>query len=88
MGTAFDMTSSANEPLEYAVSSAPGSEDDGQDAPVAEEQTEHADGGYDDRQEGLEDADRDLFERKDHENPEARYRPEDEPLTEPRKNDD
>ncbi|MDQ3094750.1 MAG: hypothetical protein M3Q82_02130 [Actinomycetota bacterium] len=82
------MTHSANEPLEYAVSSgAPGSEHDDQDAVAAEEQKEHADGGYDDRQESLKDADRDLFERKVHEDPDARYRPEDEPLAAPRKND-
>jgi len=83
------MTTSPNEPLEYAASSgAPGPEDDDYDVVATEEQTEHADGGYDDRQESLEDADRDLFDRKDHENPKARYRPEDEPLTEPRKNDE
>lgn len=84
------MTISGNEPLEYAVSSgAPGADDsDESDAAAANEQTEHAEGGYDDRQENLEEADRDLFERKDNEDPEARYRPEQHPLSEPRKQDD
>ncbi len=83
------MTTSANEPLEYAVSSGePGPKDDEPDAAAASEQTEHAEGGYDDRQESLEDADHDLFERKDTEDPKARYRPEQHPLSEPRKQDD
>ncbi len=83
------MTTTPNEPLEYAASSgAPGPEDDDHDVAATEEQTEHADGGYDDRQGSLKDADRDLFDRKDQENSEARYRSEDEPLTEPRKNDE
>lgn len=83
------MTTSANEPLEYAVSSgAPGPEEDDRDAVAVEEQVEHADGGYDDRQESLQEADRDLFERKEQVDPDARYQPDDQPLTEPRKNDD
>ncbi len=81
------MTSSANEPIQHAASSgAPGPEDDDRDAVAVEEQSEHAQGGYDDRQESLKEADRDLFERKAHEDPEARYRTEDQPLEEPRKN--
>ncbi len=88
-GYPLGMTSSANEPIQYAASSgAPGSENDDQETVAVEEQAEHADGGYDDRQESLEEADRELFERKDHEDPEARYRPVDHPLVEPRKNDD
>ncbi len=81
------MTTSGNEPLEYAASSgSPGADgDDESDAAAAIEQTEHAEGGYDDRQEDLEEADRDLFERKDNEDPEARYRPDQHPLSEPRK---
>lgn len=41
--------------------------------------------GYDDRQESLEEADRDLFERKDGDDPQATYKPEDQPRSEPRK---
>ncbi len=80
------MTSTGNEPLEHAVSS-PDPDSDEHGNIVAQAHTEHADGGYDDRQESLEEADRDLFERKDHEDPEARYQPDDQPLTEPRKSE-
>ena len=80
------MTQSGNEPLEYAASSgAPGRQPEEADRLAAEEMTDHAPAGYDDRQESLEEADRDLFARKDNEDPEARYKPEDEPRSEPRK---
>ena len=80
------MTTSANEPNQYAASSgAPGPEDDDSEAVAVEEQSEHAQGGYDDRQESLKEADRDLFERKEGDDPGAEYRPKDQPRSEPRK---
>jgi len=85
-GYSHGMTTSANEPNQYAASSgAPGPEDDDSEAVAVEEQSEHAQGGYDDRQESLKEADRDLFERKEGDDPGAEYRPKDQPRSEPRK---
>jgi hypothetical protein len=80
------MTTSPNEPLEYG---SPRDDDVDKEAAnegderLVEDETELAAGGYDDRQDDLTESDRDLFERKE-QDPDARYKPEDEPLSEPR----
>ncbi len=87
------MTTSGNDPAKYDTGPRTSDGDEHEQRQHQDERpiddTELASpGGYDDRQESLEEADRDLFERKDNENPEARYRPQQHPLSEPRKQED
>ena len=84
------MTISPNGPLEYEES--PGDDEldgtteaDLDSRPIQDETELSGSGGYDDRQEGLQEADADLFHRKTHGDPDADYKPEDEPRSEPRK---
>jgi hypothetical protein len=86
-GYAEDMTTSPREPLEWQ---GPRSEDTAaedqneRDEELVAPESELAEGGYDDRQESPEAADADLFARKE-QDPDARYRHEDLPKSEPRK---
>lgn len=79
------MTSAPDEPLEFSTSTRDAYDSPGKEAEdLLDDESELAAGGYDDRQESLEESDRDLFARKQ-QNPDAHYLPEDEPKTEPRK---
>ncbi len=84
-GYSTSLTSSPNEPLEFSTPTDIADDEPGREAEdLLEKESELAPGGYDDRQESLEEADRDVFARKQ-QDPDARYRAEDEPKTEPRK---
>jgi hypothetical protein len=79
------MTSSADEPLRFTDDRPDPDQPATQpDDKIVEPENELASGGYDDRQESLRESDQDLFARRE-ENPDARYRPEDHPRSEPRK---
>lgn len=86
LGYGAGMTTSPNQPAEFSARHNEGAEAAAADQheSMVEDESELATGGYDDRQESLEESDRDLFARKQRD-PDARYRPEDEPKDEPRK---
>jgi hypothetical protein len=78
------MTTSPDESLKFNARRSDTEEPTEQEDKAVDRDTELAPDGYDDRQENLKESDADLFARK-RRDPEARYRPEDEPLSEPRK---
>lgn len=78
------MTTSPHQPFEFSNDGPdPDEPPTERNDKIVEPEEELASGGYDDRQEDLEESDADLYARK-RDDPDARYRPEDEPRSEPR----